>query len=174
MSHKLLNRGGGGIGWELSVNRNVGWFGNRNLFLHEMALGVWYHSFPSPTPNLVYWCSFNIHTVYLSLGPAGVGILSEVTCLSMGFWLSLKDPAGLGFALQHFVCLPGRSYIVPHSPPCVIPCLQVGLGSSSSSCRGRTLWKVPFVPRPLSYHTHRHTGLRSYESSTWPHPQSPH
>lgn len=109
MSHKLLNRGGGGIGWELSVNRNVGWFGNRNLFLHEMALGVWYHSFPPLTPNLVYWCSFNIHIVYLSLGLAGVGILSEVTCLSMEFWLSLKDPAGLGFALQHFVCLTGHT-----------------------------------------------------------------
>lgn len=61
MSHKLLSRGDGrAMRWELSVNRNVGWFGNRNLFLHEMALGVWYHSFPSP--YLADWCSFYTHT----------------------------------------------------------------------------------------------------------------
>lgn len=91
------------------------------MFLHEMALGVWYHSFPSP--HLVYWCSFYIHTVYLSLGLAGVGIPSEVTCLSMGFWLSLrlKDPAGLGFAFQHFVCLMHCSIFA-----------SMGLGGSSS------------------------------------------
>lgn len=63
-----------------------GWLGSRNLFLHEMALGVCIlQSFP---PHLAPWCSFSFHAVYLSLGPGGDLPSSGGDCLSLKSWLS--------------------------------------------------------------------------------------
>lgn len=128
MSRKLLSRRDLGIGGALSVTRNGGWFGNRNLFLHETALGVWYRSFPSPTWPI----GALLHSYCLPLtGSSGSWDPSEVTCPSIGSCLSLRlrDPAGLELAFQHFVSLTGHVLflICLHATVCY-SCPQLGLG----------------------------------------------
>lgn len=62
-------RGSLGAAGKLSMDGDGGWFGSRNLFLHEMTLGICV--LQSPFPHPAPWCSFSFHAVYLSLGPGG-------------------------------------------------------------------------------------------------------
>lgn len=71
----------------LSVNGDKGWFGSRNLFLHEM---LWVSNTPvCPFPHLAPRCSFSIPAVYLLLGlGGGWDPFFWGDCLSLGSWLS--------------------------------------------------------------------------------------